>query len=137
MGKTDGCQTKLQLDSCRSACILGGSSDHMGSEDSRTEVTTEKGDMKSLRMAMQQSLMSIESKMDNMCTRMDVITNKLEKQDGRIMETEHRISAVEDAMSTRGKQLLNMEKVLKLISAKNEDLEVRYHRNKLSVIWIP
>ncbi|KAJ1148817.1 hypothetical protein NDU88_001643 [Pleurodeles waltl] len=74
---------------------------------------------------------SIESKMDNMCTRMGTITYKLERQDGRIMKAEHRISAVKATGSAREEQLLNMDKILKLVSAKNEDLEARFCRNNL------
>ncbi|KAJ1089696.1 hypothetical protein NDU88_002843 [Pleurodeles waltl] len=56
---------------------------------------------------------------------------------GRQTEAEQRISAVEDTVHTKSKQLLQIEKVLKLIAAKNKYLEARSRRNNLRIVGIP
>ena len=56
------------------------------------EVTDKDDELKFLLRAMQGSLISIESKMDSMCARLDSISSKLEKHYGRLLEAERRIS---------------------------------------------
>ncbi|KAJ1092036.1 hypothetical protein NDU88_005150 [Pleurodeles waltl] len=85
---------------------------------------------------MQQSLTSIESKMDTMCTGMDSIKHKLEKHYCCIAGTE-RLSSVKDTVMHRSEQLLNMEKALIVISAKNKDLEARSCSSNMRIMGIP
>ncbi|KAJ1172926.1 hypothetical protein NDU88_004768 [Pleurodeles waltl] len=88
-------------------------------------------DMKSLLLATKGSLASIETKMDTMSLRIDVMAHKLGSHDGAIYEAEQRLSTVEDDSSTCGQRLTNMDKVLHIIAAKNWDLEVRSQHNNL------
>ncbi|KAJ1176859.1 hypothetical protein NDU88_002126 [Pleurodeles waltl] len=93
--------------------------------------------MKALLLTMQSSLSSIDGKMDTMTTRLDLLTAGLEKQSGRITDAEQRISHVADVMQKRQEQLLQMDKLLKVIALKNEDLEARSRRNNIRIVGIP
>ncbi|KAJ1163386.1 hypothetical protein NDU88_003844 [Pleurodeles waltl] len=72
-----------------------------------------------------------------MTTRLDLLTAGLEKQSGRITEAEQLISNVEDVMQKRQEQLSQMDKLLKVIALKNEDLEARSRRNNIRIVGIP
>ncbi|KAJ1186146.1 hypothetical protein NDU88_002929 [Pleurodeles waltl] len=91
------------------------------------------GEMKALLLTMHSSLSSIDGKMDTMTTRLDLLTAGLEKQSGWITEAEQRISNVEDVMQKRQEQLSQMDKLLKVIALKNEDLEARSRRNNIRI----
>ncbi|KAJ1204973.1 hypothetical protein NDU88_000408 [Pleurodeles waltl] len=93
--------------------------------------------MKALLLTMQSSLSSIDGKMDTMTTRLDLLTAGLEKHSGRITEAEQRISNGEDVMQKRQEQLSQMDKLLKVIALKNEDLEARSRRNNIGIVGIP
>ncbi|KAJ1194775.1 hypothetical protein NDU88_004061 [Pleurodeles waltl] len=54
--------------------------------------------MAALLLAMQQSLTLTKSKTDGMCARMDAISIKLQKRDGRLTEAEQQISTVDDSL---------------------------------------
>ncbi|KAJ1115970.1 hypothetical protein NDU88_004190 [Pleurodeles waltl] len=93
--------------------------------------------MKALLLTMQSILSSIDGKMDTMTTRQDLLTAGLEKQSGRITEAEQRIPNVEDVMQKRQEQLSQMDKLLKVIALKNEDLEARSRWNNIRIVGIP
>ena len=83
------------------------------------------------------SLSSLEGTMDDVSSRMDTFAQKIDQHDHQLREAEQRISNVEDSAANNKNTLQEMEKVLKHIAAKNEDLEARSRRNKLRILWIP
>lgn len=64
---------------------------------------------------------------------MDHIAAKLDKQGSRLGEVEQRLSTIEDDVQMVSDKSLSMEKVLAIIQAKNDDLEVRSRRNNVRV----
>ncbi|KAJ1088445.1 hypothetical protein NDU88_001602 [Pleurodeles waltl] len=69
--------------------------------------------------------------------RLDLLNNKLKGYVGRIPEAEEHISNIEDTVKAKSEQLLQMDKNLKIIANKNEDLEARSRRNNLCIVSIP
>ncbi|KAJ1198611.1 hypothetical protein NDU88_002450 [Pleurodeles waltl] len=136
MGRTDAKQQKLHF----------GAKKHTGAPPDQVEedawpplqdAQSGLGEMNALLLIMQSSLSSIDGKMDTMTTRLDLLTAGLEKQSGRITEAEQRISNVEDVMQKRQEQLSQMDKLLKVIALKNDDLEARSRRNNIRIVGIP
>ncbi|KAJ1138534.1 hypothetical protein NDU88_004915 [Pleurodeles waltl] len=80
IGKADGQQTKVQFDARRSTHILSSCLVQPGAKDPLREDPDNAVDMRMLLMVMQKILMSIEAKIDIICTRMDSITHNLENK---------------------------------------------------------
>ncbi|KAJ1140654.1 hypothetical protein NDU88_007003 [Pleurodeles waltl] len=136
MGRTDAKQQKLHFGAKRHT----GAPPDQVEEDASPPPQDEQsgvGEMKALLLTMQSSLSSIDGKMDTMTTRLDLLTAGVEKQSGRITEAEQRISNVEDVMQKRQEQLSQINKLLKVIALKNEDLEDKSRRNNIRIVGIP
>lgn len=86
-------------------------------------------DMRALLLEVRQGFASIADKMDTLTTRMDTIVRKIDGHETRIKETEQRISTTEDATAHLQKSITQMDKLLKVIAAKNEDIEARSRRS--------
>ncbi|KAJ1187296.1 hypothetical protein NDU88_004073 [Pleurodeles waltl] len=87
---------------------------------------------------MQQSLHSIDSKIDSLNLRTGHMAAKLDKQTARLSVTEQQqISDEEDTLHSVTSKYKDMEKVLAVICAKNEDLEVQFYRSNLRITRIP
>lgn len=93
-------------------------------------------DWKALLLNMQRSLTSIDAKIDNMNTRMDSVVGKLEDHDSRIKEAEKRISTLEDGATSSARQVTQMDRLLRIIAEKNEDLEARSRRNNVRILGL-
>ncbi|KAJ1092490.1 hypothetical protein NDU88_005600 [Pleurodeles waltl] len=72
---------------------------------------------------MQESLTSIDQKVDALTMQLDAVMHKIKKHDSQLKEAEQRICTAEDDLVAKGEMLLNMEKILKVIAAKNEELK--------------
>ncbi|KAJ1141401.1 hypothetical protein NDU88_007734 [Pleurodeles waltl] len=136
MGKSDTKKPKLQFGATKLTRAPPEAIDNNDAQPAQGE-HSEMGEMKALLLSMQSSLSSIDSKMDNMTASLDLLTNKLEKHVGCISETEQRISHVKDTMHAKSQQLLQMDKLLKIIVNKNEDLEGRSRRNNIRIVGVP
>ncbi|KAJ1089607.1 hypothetical protein NDU88_002758 [Pleurodeles waltl] len=77
MGKSDTKQPKLQFEANKSTSTPLEATGNNCAQPTQGE-NSEMGVMKAPLLTMQSSLSSIDSKMDNMITRLDLLTNKLE-----------------------------------------------------------
>ncbi|XP_078496618.1 uncharacterized protein LOC144752612 [Lissotriton helveticus] len=124
MGRTDKSQTKLAFEARKAPKTP---------QKAASEVDTVVEGISTLEatlVAMQRSLQSIEGSMAAVNNRLDHMSSQLEKQNARMGEVEQRVSAAEDGLTAVTGKTLNMEKVLSLIQAKNEDLEADLQESK-------
>ncbi|KAJ1173728.1 hypothetical protein NDU88_005554 [Pleurodeles waltl] len=137
MGKSDAKQAKIQFVTKKTSSLQPEIMSNETTIQPELGGTSEMGEMKALLLTMQSSLSSIDTKMNNMNSRLDLQSNKLERQAGCITEAEQRISNVEDTVQAKSEQLLQMDKILQIIANKNEDLEARSRTNNLCIVGIP
>ncbi|KAJ1109833.1 hypothetical protein NDU88_007191 [Pleurodeles waltl] len=136
MWTSDAKQPKMQFGAKKSTRVPPETMDNNEAQPAQGE-HSEMRKMKTLLLTMQSSLSSLDSKMDTMTARLDLLTNRLERQAMRTSETEQRILQVEDTMEKKSEQLLQMDKLLKVIAHKNEGLEARSRRNKKRIVGVP
>lgn len=94
-------------------------------------------DLKAILFEMRQGFATIADKVDTLSTRMDAVANKLEGHAQRIKEAEERLSVVEDSAAGAQTAIAQMDKLLKVIANKSEDMEARSRRNNIRLIGIP
>ena len=87
--------------------------------------------------SIQTSLSSLEGKLDDVTASMDSFAQRVDRQNQQFADAEQRIFTVEDQTAAHTSTLREMEKVLKVISAKNEDLEAGSRRNNIRIMGIP
>lgn len=133
MGKSDKSQPRLSFE-MRKPSRTQSKAASDSEADTQREATPS---LETTLLAMQRSLQSIDGKIDALNQRMDHMSAKLEKQNTRIGVVEQRVSNTEDDLSAVTSKALNMEKVLALIQAKNEDLGARSRRNNLRITVLP
>ncbi|KAJ1142872.1 hypothetical protein NDU88_009185 [Pleurodeles waltl] len=100
MGKHDGRQSKLHFDKGKNTCGEVAPISQNAQAAAPPEIPDDNVNMAALLLATQQSITSVEAKMDNICVRIDAIMHKLQKHDSWLMEAEQRLSPVEDTVST-------------------------------------
>lgn len=132
MGKPQGRQPTLQFSSQKSTRSTPDTDADQIDHSSATAP-----ELKDILLAMQTSLTSIESKMDAMTARLDGLSHKVDAHESRIAEQERRTSDLEDTAATADTRVREMERVLKTLAAKNEDLESRSRRNNLRILGVP
>ncbi|KAJ1211410.1 hypothetical protein NDU88_006770 [Pleurodeles waltl] len=93
--------------------------------------------VRSMFMDLKRSLTSIDYKMYQLTNHMDRLKEKVDNHGNRIDQLEYHTSALDDEQHTASGKLLQIEKVLKLIHNKNEDLEARSRRNNICIVGIP
>lgn len=137
MGKPDSRQPKLVFDAKKTVTSSHTEEQAQNAEDSsQAQSSTSDDEVKTLLLAMQQSLTALSGKMDMMNTRLDFLVLKVDKHDEQLKEAKRRISDTEDTTSQLHQQMSHMDKLLKVIASKNENLEARSRRNNIRVIGI-
>ncbi|KAJ1153245.1 hypothetical protein NDU88_006006 [Pleurodeles waltl] len=130
MGKTDKAQAKLHFESSENPKPRGGHTDEVGVASEGLESDTEP-ELKHILTKMQQSLATIDCKIDSLSFRMDRMSEGLDKQAERINAAEHRISMVEGYHNTVALAQSKMDKTVAVLQARVKDLEARSHRSNI------
>ncbi|KAJ1138500.1 hypothetical protein NDU88_004883 [Pleurodeles waltl] len=79
MGKAEARQSKLQFEQRRPTKLISDNAGASEGEEQPPDCSQDDIDMKTLLVAMKRSLSSIETKMDNMCSRLDMMEYKRER----------------------------------------------------------
>ncbi|KAJ1119718.1 hypothetical protein NDU88_007903 [Pleurodeles waltl] len=103
-------------------------------EDQESEANPE---LRHILVAMQNSLATIDSKIDSLSYRMDIIYEWLDKQVECVDEAERRISAVEDDYNEISQtKTKKTDRIVTALREKVEDLEVRSRSSNIRVVGI-
>lgn len=138
MGKADTRQPRLTFDGQKKLSRLTPDDRNAEAGPSpRESPSVLSSELKQMMQEMRQGFTTIAEKMDDMSMRMDAFVHKLEGHEERLNEAEQRISNTEDRTTQLQSQVAHMDKLLKVIASKNEDLEARSRRNNICVIGIP
>lgn len=87
-------------------------------------------------LEMRSSLRTIDSKLDVFTSQLESVKQKVDTHETRLDVLENRHSDLHDFQVETKEQVLQMDKVLGLLRAKNEDLEARSRRNNLRITGI-
>lgn len=88
-------------------------------------------------LEIRSSLCNIDAKLDALSTQMDSVKSQIGVHEHRIDTLENKQSDFHEFQVDTKQQLSQMENLLQVIRAKNEDLEARLRHNNLRITGIP
>ncbi|KAJ1131764.1 hypothetical protein NDU88_010097 [Pleurodeles waltl] len=135
MGKTDNTQAKLDFEQRKKNKPRDRHADDIGdaSGDPESDVEPE---LKYIITAMQQSLPTIDGKIDSLSFRMDRMSERLHKYAECLDAAERRISEVDVDHNTVASAQSKMDKTTATLQAKVDDLEACSRRSNIRVVSI-
>ncbi|KAJ1211384.1 hypothetical protein NDU88_006744 [Pleurodeles waltl] len=133
MGKSEQRQSKLTFDGGKKR---GGSSSSLLGDGPAAEGGLD-ASVRAMFLDLKNSLAGINAKLDYVTEQLDRIKARVDDQNTRFDHLESRTSDLKDQHNDEREKLLQMERKLDIIHNKNEDLEVRSHRNNIRIIGLP
>lgn len=87
--------------------------------------TAETGGPEAVLVELRGGFWALDTRFDSLDKKMEALGARLDNQEGRLTTAEGRISDLEDGTAQSTRRLERMEKLLKAVAVKNEDLEAR------------
>ncbi|KAJ1154576.1 hypothetical protein NDU88_007322 [Pleurodeles waltl] len=135
MGKTDKMQGILHFEQHKTPMSRERCTNDVGATLGELESDMEP-EQKHILTAMQQSLATIDGKIDSLSFRMDRISEHLDKNAERLDTAECRISEDEDDYNTVASAQSKMDTTAAVLQAKVQDLKVLSRRSNIRVVGI-
>lgn len=136
MGKPDNKQAKINFEKRTTRLQDMGLTPVTVVPETQLEPEQE-DDIQTMLREVKVCLQEIDPKLNSLALQMDHVSQNVDKHKSHIDTLETRVSDSDDHQVETHERLLRMDKVLEVIKARNEDLEVRSRRNNVRITGIP